>query len=263
MRIVCLVCLTIALPTWGQAWVPVAVSNDSIFYIDHESIRKEGANVVGWIMEDGLDPEGAIRGDKNAKSQINQIVINCATLEAGYRQATTFKGHWASGDSLNTVSVPKGKEDFSEYRPGSIGRAFTKAVCDLASRAKKVEDFDYVLYRVPNGIVLLPREDILPLDPPNVLVMVRTNVYGWLGEVGKKYRSAVQDYEINCATGRITAQGFRTYDEWHGAGSIVTSKEAEEVTDKTPFLPFKSLLVQRACASVKPTVPAKSNRKPN
>ena len=252
LAIVCLLPIT----ALAQKWVAIANTATSNHYLDVESLRKEGNKVVAWLMQDEFTDKP---GGKypNLRSRSLQIVADCPNMEMGIRQFSLFSGQMGGGEVLDSSSVVRGKEVLEESRPGSLGRAWTKAACDLSSGARKASDYDQIIANGEGLIILLLAEKTADLGP-HWTATTQVNRYSLPTNADRPWKSREMEWLVDCKARRVARSDMPTwnYSEWHGMGDLV-DVEGSEPTEKERKLSFPFGYLPKVMAAVCPKVGAK------
>ena len=107
----------------NSQWVLIGVSeSDSVFFIEAESIQKNGDSSTHWIRNNL--PKRDKFGDLSTKYQ---ETINCRTRERTFRYFISFDDTENNGKTTYSGNV---KAEWEPIAPGSVNWAIYKYVCN-------------------------------------------------------------------------------------------------------------------------------------
>ncbi len=240
---------------FAQTWVVVARSSEIAQFIDIDSIRKEGERVLSWVLTDQLNP---MKSAGAYKSQVSLRVFDCKTGESAIRSYALYSGHVQSGDVLDSGNF-KGKEQFAESPPGTIGRSLTKAACAWSARAARPADFDVLLVADETALRTLDG-DVTANEDGTISAWATISLYTTANGAPEVLCRHVA-YDVDCKRGLLKEDGSASTYADRGCGG----KRSKDLTvvggDWHKPSTWQGNLVAKACERAPKSLSAKPTKK--
>ncbi|MEY3628161.1 MAG: surface-adhesin E family protein [Limnohabitans sp.] len=111
--------------TWAADWAAVGLFDQGTFYIDRDSIAREGEARKVWAMLDYRQPQHNSHG-KTYRSTRSLQHIQCKTHQVKTLSLAFYAGARGSGDVLSSEGVI---QDWQPIPPDSVVAKMARTVC--------------------------------------------------------------------------------------------------------------------------------------
>ena len=118
-------CALMALPAQASKWETIVMNEQGLFYIDAQSIRKEGPHTSVWTLLDYKKPQTTADG-KAFLSTKSQIMFNCRMKMARIMHMTYFSGAMLDGKEVYKQGM---LHDWLDIEPGTPVQRIARRVC--------------------------------------------------------------------------------------------------------------------------------------
>ena len=101
-------------------------------YADTSSIKKVGDLIYVWQLQDYLEPKTMPDG-RTISSMVSKHKVGCDEVKAMAIVYESYSSNMGRGILVDSFSAKEiGEETWAYYKPGTMGEAFVKFVCNLA-----------------------------------------------------------------------------------------------------------------------------------
>ena len=124
-------CVQLLLATTAAhaGWVEIdATYKDETTFIEPTRVRRDGVKAFYWTMTNYAKPR-SLSPDKPALSNLTQSVVDCERQANAVLYIVWYAGPNATGETINTLTVPSTSLDFHPLVPNSIGEKEARVAC--------------------------------------------------------------------------------------------------------------------------------------
>ena len=140
-RLVATLLLLSSIASHAQSWrwVEVAGNDETVAFVDVQSLRRTGPKVkvwIKWINSTAVETD-TVYPKKTYKSEKNLVIYNCEDRTSIGLQAIRYANVDVSGEVVETITAQESKGGYRELAPETIGESIMNYVCKATSGGKK------------------------------------------------------------------------------------------------------------------------------
>ena len=119
-------------PVGAADWHEVGISDDkTVYWVEVQSLSKQGDIVVAWIKKAYADPQSASNGATYNSDKVLRH-FDCKKRQSGIKAMSFYSGADWSGSVVYTGNVSDEDVELSDIVPDTIGEAVLAFVCSKA-----------------------------------------------------------------------------------------------------------------------------------